>query len=67
MSDWRVFYRDTHDQDRISKAVSSREDALCEAKVLHRDRRAEIYRIEGPAGMIIPKEDVLRWVSENKW
>ena len=67
MSDWKVFYRDNYDQDRTSHAVPSKEAALTEARVLHRDRRAEIYRIEGPAGMIIPKEDVLRWVSEHRY
>ena len=67
MSDWKVFYRDNYDHDRISPGAPSKEAALTQARTLHRDRRAEIYRIEGPAGMIIPKEDVLRWVSEHRW
>ncbi len=67
MSDWRVFYRDGYDHDRISPAVPSKEAALTQARSLYRERRAEIYRIEGPSGSIIQKEEVMRWVSANKW
>ena len=67
MSEWKVFYRDGLDQDRISSSVSSKEAALAQARNLHRDRRAEIYKIEGPAGDMILKEEVMRWVSAHKW
>ncbi len=45
MSEWKVFYRDDLDHDRISPSVSSKEAALAQARNLHRDRRAEIYKI----------------------
>ena len=67
MSEWKVFYRDCLDHDRISPTVSSKEAALAQAGKLHRDRRAEIYKIEGPAGGIVAKDEVMRWVSANKW
>ncbi len=67
MSEWKVYYRDDLDHDRISPSVSSKDDALAQAKKLHRDRRAEIYKIEGPAGDIVPKADVMRWVSAHRW
>jgi len=67
MSEWKVFYRDGLDQDRISSSVSSKEAALAQARNLHRDRRAEIYKIEGPAGGIVAKDEVMRWVSAHKW
>ena len=67
MSEWKVFYRDGLDQDRISSSVSSKEAALSQASSLHRDRRAEIYKIEGPAGGIVLKDEVMRWVSAHRW
>jgi 1,2-phenylacetyl-CoA epoxidase PaaB subunit len=67
MTDWKVFYRDNLDHDRISPGAPSKEAALRQARNLYRDRRAEIYRIEGPAGWIVPKEEVMRWVAANKW
>ena len=67
MSDWKVFYRDSLDHDRISPSVVTQEAALTQARNLYRDRRAEIYRIEGPAGRVLPKEEVMRWVAANKW
>jgi len=67
MSNWKVFYRDYLDHDRISPSVPSKEAALTQARKLHRDRRAAIYKIEGPAGLVVPKEEVMRWVSANKW
>jgi hypothetical protein len=66
MPDWKVFYRDTQDHDRISSSASSKEAALAEARNLYRDGRAEIYRIEGPAGGIIAKDEVMRWVAAHK-
>ena len=67
MPEWKVFYRDGLDHDRISPSVPSKEAALVQARDLHRDRRAEIYKIEGPAGDIVPKNDVMRWVSAHRW
>ena len=67
MSEWKVVYRDILDHDRISPSVSSKEAALAHARNLHRDRRAEIYKIEGPAGGIVPKDEVMRWVSAHRW
>ena len=66
MSEWKVFYRDYLDQDRIFRNVASKEAALVQARTLHRERRAEIYKIEGPAGDIVPKDDVMRWVSAHR-
>ncbi len=67
MSDWKVLYRDQLDQDRSSGSIPSKEAALRRARNLYRDRRAAIYRIEGPAGRIIPREEIMHWVSANKW
>ncbi len=67
MSDWKVFYRDSLDHDRISPSFSSKEAALVQARKLDRDKRAEIYKIEGPAGDIVPKADVMRWMSAHRW
>ena len=67
MLEWKVLYRDDLDYDRISLSVSSKEAALAQARNLHRDRRAEIYKIEGPAGGIVAKDEVMRWVSDHKW
>ena len=66
MFEWKVFYRDSHDRDRVSPNASSKEAALVQARNLHRDRRAEIYKIEGPAGNIVPKDEVMRWVSAHR-
>jgi hypothetical protein len=67
MSEWKVFYRDNLDHDRISPNVSSKDAALAQARNLHRDWRAEIYKIEGPAGDIVSKDEVMRWVSAHRW
>jgi hypothetical protein len=67
MSEWKVFYRDSLDQDRISPSVPSKEAALVQARSLHRDKRAEIYKIEGPDGGIVPKDEAMRWVSAHRW
>ena len=67
MSEWKVYYRDDLDHDRISGNVPSKEGALAKARDLHRDRRAEIYKIEGPTGDIIAKDEVMRWVSGHRW
>ena len=67
MSGWKVIYRDILDHDRISPSVSSKEAALAHARNLHRERRAEIYKIEGPAGGVVPKDEVMRWLSANRW
>ncbi len=67
MSEWKVFYRDDLDHDRISPSVPSKQAALERARNLHRDRRAEIYKIEGPAGFIVQKDEVMRWVAAHRW
>ncbi len=66
MSEWKVFYPDSYERDRISPNLSSKEAALAQARNLHRERRAEIYKIEGPAGGIVPKDEVMRWVSAKR-
>jgi hypothetical protein len=66
MSDWKVLYRDHLDCDRTSQSVPSKEAALKQARNLHLKHRAEIYKIEGPDGSCVPKEEVLRWVFENR-
>ena len=67
MSEWKVIYRDDLDHDRISPSVSSKEAAFAQARNLYQDRRAEIYKIEGPIGEIVPKGEVMRWVSAHRW
>lgn len=67
MSDWKVYYRDTLDQDRTSQTIASKEAALAQARNLHRRQHAEIYRIEGSDGGIIGKAEIMRWVSNSKW
>jgi hypothetical protein len=66
MSDWKVLYRDDLDQDRISRSNISEDAALERARKLYFNEGAEIYRIEGPDGLILPKEQIMRWVSANK-
>jgi hypothetical protein len=65
MSDWKVLYRDDLDQDRTSRSSPSEQAALDRARQLYFDERAEIYRIEGPNGMILRKEEIMRWISAN--
>jgi hypothetical protein len=67
MSDWKVLYRDDLDQDRSSRSSPSEEGALEQAIRLYTHERAEIYRIEGPDGLIVPKEQIMRLVSANRW
>ena len=67
VSGWKILYRDRLDQDRISRSVSSKEAALKQARDLYRQQRAELYRIEGPNGLALPKEEIMRWMSTNKW
>jgi hypothetical protein len=66
MSDWKVLYRDNLDYDRTSRSSPSEEAALERARQLYLHRRAEIYRIEGPDGLILPKEKIMRWMSAQK-
>jgi hypothetical protein len=67
VSDWKVLYRDDLDRDRMSRSIPSREAALRQARDLYFRKHAELYRIEGPNGRILPKDEVMRWVSSNKW
>jgi hypothetical protein len=66
MSDWKVLYRDQLDQNRTSQNIPSKEAALERASDLYRRQRAELYRIEGPSGLALSKEEIMRWVSANK-
>jgi len=66
MSEWKVLYRDHLDQDRTSGSVPDLETALRLAKDLYRHQRAELYRVEGPEGHVLPKDEVMRWVYVNK-
>ena len=66
MPDWKILYRDHLDQDRTSQSIPSEEAALRRASDLYREQRAELYRIEGPNGMALPKEEIMRWMSADK-
>jgi hypothetical protein len=63
--DWKVLYRDQLDQDRTSRSVPSKEAALEQAGDLYYQQRAELYRIEGPNGRALPKEEIMRWMATN--
>ncbi len=67
MSDWRILYRDQLDQDRTNGSIPSQEAALKQARDLYRNQRAVLYRIEGPDGRALPKEEIMRWVSANRF
>lgn len=62
MQDWKVFYRDDFDQDRIAGNHPSEEAALEQARELYLEEFAEIYRIEGPDGLTLPKREIMRWI-----
>ena len=64
---WKIIYRDQLDQDRTSARIPSKEAALRKARDLYYRGRAEIYRIEGPNGRALLKQEFATWVSENKW
>jgi hypothetical protein len=66
ISDWRILYRDQLDQDRTSQSIPSKEAALKQASDLYRRQRAELYGIEGPHGQVLPKGEIMRWMSANK-
>jgi hypothetical protein len=66
MSDWKVLYRDDLEQDRTSRSTPSEEVALEQAIRLYVQDRAEIYGIEGPDGLMLPKGKIMRLVSANK-
>ena len=66
LSDWRILYRDQLDQDKVSRSIPSKEAALRQASDLYRKQRAELYRIDGPDGLALPKEEIMRWMSTNK-
>jgi len=66
ISDWRILYRDQLDQDRTSQSIPSKEAALKQASDLYRRQRAELYGIEGPNGQVLPKGEIMRWMSANK-
>jgi hypothetical protein len=67
MSDWRVHYRDHLDQDRTFGSIPSEEAALKLAKDLYRNHRAEVYSIEGTNGRALQKDEIMRWMSANKY
>ena len=66
MTDWKVLYRDDLDRDRTSRSIPSKEAALRQARDLYLRESAEIYTIVGPEGWTLPKEEIMRWVSDNK-
>ncbi len=66
ISDWRILYRDQLDQDRTSQSIPSKEAALKQASDLYCRQRAELYGIEGPYGQVLPKGEIMRWMSANK-
>jgi hypothetical protein len=63
---WKVLYRDDLDQDRTSRSSPSQEAAFEQARQLYLKKRAEIYRIEGPNGLILHKDEIMRRLSANK-
>ena len=66
MSGWRVLYRDDLDRDRMSRSSPTVEAAIDRARQLYRKERAEIYLIEGPDGLILQKEEIMRRLSATK-
>ena len=66
MSDWKVIYRDDLDRDRTCRRSTNEKAALERARQLYFEQGAEIYKIEGPNGLILPKEQIMRWMSVNK-
>ena len=66
MPGWKVLYRDDLDRDRMSRSSPTEEAAMDRAGQLYRKERAEIYRIEGPNGLILLKEEIMRRLSVNK-
>jgi hypothetical protein len=66
MSEWKVFYRDQLDNDRTAGGAPSKEAALERAKDLYRQQRAAIYRIEGPDGSLLSRQEVLSWMYVNR-
>jgi hypothetical protein len=67
VSEWKVVYPDDLDRDRTSRDIPSKEAALKQARDLYFRQRAEIYGIEGPDGRSLPKKEIMRWVSANRW
>lgn len=65
-SAWKILYRDHLDQDRTSLSIPSKEGALKQASDLYHLKRAELYKIEGPNGGALPKEEIMRWITANK-
>ncbi len=66
MSEWKVFYRDQLDHDRTFGGAASKEAALERAKDLFCQQRAAIYRIEGPDGLYLSRQEVLNWVHDHR-
>ena len=67
VENWTVIYRDHLDQDRVSASIPSKEAALRKARDLYYRGRAEIYRIDGPNGRAVLRQEFASWASENKW
>ena len=67
MSEWKVVYRDQLDNDRTAGGAPSKEAALRRAKDLYTQQRAAIYRIEGPDGRSLSRQEVLNWVYDNRY
>jgi hypothetical protein len=65
VSEWKVLYRDQLDQDRTFRRIPSKEAALKQASDLYYQQRAELYRIEGPNGRALRKEEIMRWMATN--
>src|SRR5271166_3004342 len=49
-----------------SQSIPSKEAALKQASDLYRRQRAELYGIEGPHGQVLPKGEIMRWMSANR-
>ena len=65
-SHWKILYRDHLDQDRTSQSILSEEAALKQASDLYRQKRAELYKIEGPNGRALPKEEIMSWMAAHR-
>jgi hypothetical protein len=67
MSDWFVFCRSViHGGDEArSPASPSREAVIIHARNLLRQHN-DVFRIEGPNGEVISRDDIDHWVAANR-
>ena len=66
MSDWKVLYRDQLDQNRTSQNVQAKKPRLSGRVTCITGNVLNYPRIEGPSGLALSKQEIMRWVSANK-